>query len=267
MALAWLLGALPGGGAGAAERPHITVASTTSTQNSGLFDHLLPLFTKATGIEVRVVAVGTGAALRLARSGDADVLLVHHRASEERFVAEGWGLERHALMYNDFVIVGPAADPAGIAGGKDAARSLARIAKAGALFVSRGDDSGTHKRELGIWALSGARPAPHSGTWYRETGSGMGAALNTAAAMSAYTLSDRATWLSFANKRGLRLLLEGDPGLRNPYGVILVSAKRHPHVKSRLGQRFIDWLLSAPGQAAIAGHRIAGQQLFYPSAD
>jgi len=255
--------ALPGA-AGAAARPYITLASTTSTQNSGLFDHILPLFTAKTGIDVRVVAVGTGAALRLARNGDVDVLLVHHRQSEEKFVGEGFGVERHPLMHNDFLVVGPATDPAAIAGGQNAGDAFMRIAEARAPFVSRGDDSGTHKRELDIWRRAAVDPSAHSGTWYRETGSGMGAALNTAAAMSAYTLSDRGTWLSFRNKRQLRVMIEGDPCLMNPYGVIVVSAKRHPHVKQASGQQFIDWLLSPAGRAAIAGHRIDGQQLFFP---
>lgn len=245
--------------------PFIILASTTSTQNSGLFDHILPKFKAATGIDVRVVAVGTGAALRLARNGDADVLLVHHRPSEEAFVAAGFGVARHAVMFNDFVIVGPEADPAGVAKVKDPVAALARIAKFAGAFVSRGDDSGTHRRERALWAKTGVDVAAHSGAWYRETGSGMGAALNTAAAMNAYTLSDRATWLSFQNRQGLKIVLQGDPSLRNQYGVILVSPQRHGHVKYRLGQQFIDWLLSGPGKAAIAGLRINGQQLFHPN--
>ncbi len=259
----FLVLAMPGA-AQSADRPYITVASTTSTQNSGLFDHILPLFTAETGIAVRVVAVGTGAALRLARNGDADVLLVHHRQSEEKFVAEGYGVKRHALMHNDFLIAGPRADPAGIAGSSAAAAAFARIAEARLPFVSRGDDSGTHKRELEIWRRAGVDAKRHSGSWYRETGSGMGAALNTAAAMSAYILTDRATWLSFRNKRQLMLMVEGDSGLLNRYGVIVVSAKRHRHIKQAMGQQFIDWLLSAAGRAAIAGHRIDGRQLFFP---
>ncbi len=255
-------GEVAGGEAATAER-FIVVASTTSTQNSGLFDHILPKFRAKTGIEVRVVAVGTGAALRLARNGDADVLIVHHRASEEAFVAAGHGRARHDLMHNDFLLVGPQADPAGIGGGTDAAAALARIAGRGALFVSRGDDSGTHKRELALWAESGVDPRPASGTWYRETGSGMGATLNAAAAMAAYTLADRGTWLSFRNVRELGPLVEGDPRLRNDYGVILVDPARHPHVKAALGQAFVDWLLSAEGRAAIASFRIGGRQLFH----
>lgn len=252
-------------GSARAGQSYITVASTTSTQNSGLFDAILPKFKTASGIAVRVVAVGTGAALRLARNGDADVLLVHHQPSEEAFVKEGFGVARHALMYNDFIIVGPKADPMGIAKAANAAAALTRIAQSRAPFVSRGDDSGTHKRELALWADTGIDPVAHSGTWYRETGSGMGATLNTAAAMDAYTLSDRGTWLSFQNKRGLAILSQGDSELRNQYGVILVSPKRHPHVKDRLGQKFIDWLLSGAGRAAIASHKIGGRQLFYPN--
>ena len=242
----------------------ITLASTTSTQNSGLFDHILPKFAALTGIEVRVVAVGTGAALRIARNGDADVLLVHHQPSEAAFVAAGYGVARHPVMYNDFVIIGPAADPAGVLGLTDPAAAFAQIARQRAIFVSRGDDSGTHKRELALWTKTGIDVAAHSGTWYRETGAGMGATINTAAAMGAYTLADRGTWLSFRNRQGLKIVLQNDPSLRNQYGVILVSPQRHKHAKSALGQRFIDWLLSDAGRAAIAGHKIGGQQLFFP---
>lgn len=248
-----------------ADSPYITVASTTSTQNSGLFDHILPTFKEKTGIEVRVVAVGTGAAIRLARKGDADVLLVHHRISEEKFVADGFGEKRHPLMYNDFVIVGPRSDPAGVKGMSDAAGALEKIASAKAPFFSRGDDSGTNKRELEVWTVTGIDPKAHSGTWYRETGSGMGATLNTTSATDGYALTDRGTWLAFRNKRDLVLLVEGDPGLRNDYGVILVSSERFPHVKRKLGQTFIDWLVSSEGRAAIAGHKVAGEQLFFPA--
>ncbi len=247
----------------AAEPPFITLASTTSTQNSGLFDYILPKFKTASGISVRVVAVGTGAALRLARNGDADVLLVHHQPSEEAFVAAGYGVARHAVMYNEFIVVGPAADPADAGTAKTAAGALARISGHGAPFVSRGDDSGTHKRELALWVEAGVAVARHSGTWYRETGSGMGATLNIATAIGAYTLTDRGTWLSFQNKQHLRIVFQGDPKLRNPYGVILVSPQRHSHVKFRQGQRFIDWILSSSGRVAIADHKIDGQQLFY----
>jgi tungstate transport system substrate-binding protein len=251
--------------AGAEER-FITVASTTSTENSGLFAAILPGFEAKTGIGVRVVAVGTGQALRLASRGDADVVLVHDRASEERFVAEGWGVERFDVMYNDFVLVGPAADPAGVRGWRDAAAALARIAERAAPFASRGDDSGTHKAELRLWRAGGVDPTGASGSWYRETGTGMGATLNTASAMDAYTLSDRATWLSFGNRRGLERLVEGDPNLFNPYGVILVNPERHPTVKAREGQAFIDWLLSDEGQSAIGDFRRGGRALFFPNA-
>ena len=241
----------------------ILLASTTSTENSGLFAHLLPIFTAKTGIQVRVVARGTGQAIKMAERGDADLLLVHHRRSEDRFVAQGHGVARHDVMYNDFVLLGPTADPAGISGLRDAAEALARIAKARAPFLSRGDDSGTHKKELDLWRAAGISPA--SGGWYRETGAGMGATLNTAAAMNGYLLSDRATWLAFRNKRDLKVLAEGDQRLFNPYGVILVNPQRHPQVKARDGQAFIDWLVSEAGQAAIAAFKLDGQQLFFPS--
>ena len=258
-------GVLAAGPAVAGER-FITVASTTSTENSGLFRHILPLFTAASGIRVRVVAVGTGQAIRIARNGDADVLLVHHRPSEEAFVAEGYGVARHAVMFNDFVLVGPARDPAGLRGLRDSTDALRRIAETEAPFASRGDDSGTHKTELGLWAAAGVDPSGASGGWYRETGSGMGATLNTASAMDAYALTDRGTWISFANKGDLEILVEGDTRLHNPYGVILVDPDRHPHVKARDGQAFIDWLVSERGQSAIANYRVAGQPLFFPSA-
>ncbi len=249
----------------AAKPAFITLVSTTSTQNSGLFDHILPIFKAASGIDVRVVAVGTGAALRLARNGDADVLLVHHQLSEEAFVAAGFGVARHPVMYNDFIILGPEADPAGVLGLHDPAAALARIARLQAPFVSRGDDSGTHKRELALWAGTGIDVAAHSGSWYREAGSGMGATLNTATAMEAYTLSDRGTWLSFRNKSQLKIVLQGGTNLRNQYGAILVSAERHGHVKDELGQKFIDWLLAKQGKTSIANFKIDGQQLFYPN--
>ena len=245
---------------------YILVQSTTSTRNSGLYDFLLPKFTAATGIEVRVVAVGTGQAIRNAMNCDADVLLVHAREAEERFVAEGYGVKRFDLMYNDFVLVGPENDPAGIEGMKDAAAALARIRAARAPFVSRGDDSGTHRKELALWRAAGVDPRAESGTWYREVGAGMGATLNIAAGMEAYTLTDRATWATFANRRGLRILVEGDPALFNQYGVILVNPARCPNVKAEAGQRFIDWLLSEEGQAAIAAYRPGGRQLFFPNA-
>lgn len=249
-----------------AEEHFITVSSTTSTENSGLFAHILPLFEATSGIKVRVVAVGTGQAIRMAQKGDADVLFVHHRPSEEKFVAEGYGLRRYDVMYNDFVVVGPKQDPAGVAGLKDVAGAFQKIAQAKALFASRGDDSGTHKKERGLWRAAGVDVAAASGTWYRETGSGMGATLNTAAAMSAYAISDRATWVAFANKKDLEILVEGDERLFNPYGVIQVNPERFPHVKAELGQAFVDWLVSASGQDAIESYRRDGQQLFYPSA-
>ena len=250
-----------------AQERSITVASTTSTEQSGLFGHILPIFTRESGIAVRVVALGTGQALDVGRRGDADVVFVHDRAAEERFVAEGFGGPRRHVMFNDFVITGPAADPARIAGLGDTAEALRRIAAARAPFVSRGDRSGTHAAELRLWQLAGIDPATGRGQWYREVGQGMGPALNTAAAQGAYILADRGTWLSFRNRQDQRILIEGDTRLFNQYGVMLVNAQRHPHVKAADGQRFIDWLLSATGQAAIAGYRINGEQLFFPNAD
>lgn len=254
----------PIGAALAAER-FITVASTTSTENSGLFDTILPVFKRETGIAVRVVAVGTGQAIRMAERGDADVLFVHHRPSEERFVADGFGLERYEVMYNDFVLVGPRDDPAGVRHACDVMGALARIAARQTPFASRGDDSGTHKREMSLWRLTGVDALAASGGWYRETGSGMGATLNIASGMGAYTLADRGTWLSFNNKGDLEVLVSGDRRLFNPYGVILVNPGRHPHVKAAEGQAFIDWLLSPAGQAAIAAYRIDGEAVFLPS--
>jgi len=245
----------------------ITVASTTSTEQSGLFGHILPIFTRETGIVVRVVALGTGQALDVGRRGDADVVFVHDRAAEERFVAEGFGGPRRHVMFNDFVITGPAADPARIAGLGDTAEGLRRIAAARAPFISRGDRSGTHAAELRLWQLAGIDPASGRGQWYREVGQGMGPALNTAAAQGAYILADRGTWLSFRNRQDQRIVIEGDARLFNQYGVMLVNAQRHSHVKAADGQRFIDWLLSAAGQAAIASYRINGEQLFFPNAD
>ena len=244
----------------------IIVQSTTSTQNSGLFDYMLPKFTAKTGIEVKVVAVGTGQALKNARNGDGDVLLVHAKPAEEKFVADGYGVKRSDLMYNDFVIVGPKSDPAGIGGGKDAIAALTKLAKAKAPFASRGDDSGTNKKELRLWKEAGIAPQKASGDWYRETGSGMGATLNTAAGMGAYTMSDRATWIAFKNKGDLEILVEGDKRLFNQYGVILVNPKKYPHVNVKAGQAFIDWLLSKEGQAVIASYKLHGQQLFFPNA-
>ncbi|MCA3349219.1 MAG: substrate-binding domain-containing protein [Roseomonas sp.] len=250
-----------------AQERSITIASTTSTEQSGLFGHILPIFTREAGIAVRVVALGTGQALDVGRRGDADVVFVHDRAAEERFVAEGFGGPRRHVMLNDFVITGPAADPARIAGLGDAAEALRRIAAARAPFISRGDRSGTHAAELRLWQLAGIDPASGRGQWYREVGQGMGPALNTAAAQGAYILADRGTWLSFRNRQDQRILIEGDTRLFNQYGVMLVNAQRHPHVKAAEGQRFIDWLLSPAGQAAIASYRINGEQLFFPNAD
>lgn len=245
---------------------HIIVQSTTSTQNSGLLDYLIPMFTDKTGIEVRVVAVGTGQALKNARNGDGDVLLVHAKPAEEQFVAEGFGVERFDLMYNDFVIVGPSDDPAGISAARDALAALVKIATASAPFASRGDDSGTHKKEMQLWMQAGVHPSRASGTWYRETGSGMGATLNTAVGMGAYTMTDRATWVAFQNKGNFRIHVERDEKLFNQYGVILVNPNKHAHVQANEARAFIDWLLSEEGQAAIAAYRIDGQQLFFPSA-
>jgi len=249
-----------------AEDKFIIVQSTTSTQNSGLFEHILPIFTKKTGIDVRVVAVGTGQALKNAKNGDGDVVLVHSKPDEEKFVAEGWGVKRQDVMYNDFVIVGPAADPAKIAGLKDAAQAFKKVAEAEALFASRGDDSGTNKAELKLWEDARINPKPESGKWYLETGSGMGATLNTAVGKQAYTLTDRGTWISFVNKDDFKVLVEGDPKLFNQYGVILVNPEKHPNVKAKEGQAFIDWLTGSEGQAAIASYKINDEQLFFPNA-
>jgi tungstate transport system substrate-binding protein len=249
-----------------ADDKFIIVQSTTSTQNSGLFEHILPLFTKKTGIEIRVVAVGTGQALKNAENGDGDVVLVHSQPDEEKFVADGWGVKRYPVMYNDFILVGPAADPAEIAGLKQAPEALKKIAEAKAPFASRADDSGTHKAELKLWEEAGVDPKASSGSWYLETGSGMGATLNTAVGKQAYALTDRGTWLAFANKDDFKVLVEGDDKLFNQYGVILVNPAKHPNVKAKEGQAFIDWLVSSEGQAAIANYKIDGQQLFFPNA-
>jgi tungstate transport system substrate-binding protein len=243
-------------------REFITVASTTSTEQSGLFKHLLPAFTRATGIEARVVAVGTGQALDMARRGDADVVFVHDQAAEERFVAEGFGVKRFPVMYNDFVIVGPRADPAG-ARGRDVVAALRKIAASQAPFASRADKSGTHAAEMRYWKMAGIEPR---GAWYRETGSGMGPTLNIASGLNAYALTDRGTWLSFRNRGGLVVLVEGDAKLFNQYGVMLVNPGKHPHVKKEAGQAFIDFVTSPAGQKAIAEYRIGGQQLFFPNA-
>jgi len=265
LALAAAMFAAGIGAARAADR-FITVQSTTSTQNSGLFDHILPIFTEKTGIEVRVVAVGTGQAIKNAANGDGDVLLVHAKPAEEKFVAEGWGVERFDVMYNDFVVVGPAADPAGVSGMNDAVAALKRIAEAKVPFASRGDDSGTHKAELALWREAGIDVKAASGSWYRETGSGMGATLNTGVGMGAYALADRATWIAFKNKGDFKVAVEGDPKLFNQYGIILVNKEKHGSVKADLGQEFVDWLVGPQGQAAIASFRVEGEQLFFPNA-
>lgn len=244
----------------------IIVQSTTSTQNSGLLDYILPMFKQDTGIEVRVVAVGTGQAIKNAMNGDGDVLLVHAKPAEEKFVADGYGVKRFDLMYNDFVIVGPAADPAGIGGTSDPLAALKKIAAAGAPFASRGDDSGTHKKEMRLWRAAGIDPVAASGSWYRETGSGMGATLNAAVGMDAYAMTDRATWIAFKNKGDFRIQVEGDERLFNQYGVILVNPEKHPNVKAKQGQAFVDWLLGSKGQSAIASFKVDGQQLFFPNA-
>ena len=249
-----------------AEDNFIVVQSTTSTQNSGLFEYILPKFKEKTGIEVRVVAVGTGQALKNARNGDGDVVLVHSKPDEEKFVAEGWGVKRHDVMYNDFIIVGPASDPAKIAGLNDASTALKKIAGTKAAFASRGDNSGTHKAELRLWSDAGIDPKQASGTWYLETGSGMGTTLNTAIGKQAYTLTDRGTWLSFANKGDFEVLVEGDGRLFNQYGVILVNPNKHANVKAKEGQAFVDWITGREGQQAIASHKIDGEQLFFPNA-
>jgi tungstate transport system substrate-binding protein len=244
----------------------IIVQSTTSTQNSGLFEHILPLFTKKTGIDVRVVAVGTGQALKNAQKGDGDVVLVHSQPDEEKFVADGWGVKRYPVMYNDFIIVGPAADPAKIVGMKQAPAALKKIAEAQTPFASRADDSGTHKAELKLWHEAGVDPKSSSGSWYLETGSGMGATLNIAVGKQAYALTDRGTWLAFANKGDFKVMVEGDNKLFNQYGVILVNPAKYPNVKANQGQVFIDWLTGPEGQSAIANYKIDGQQLFFPNA-
>jgi tungstate transport system substrate-binding protein len=261
VAAVWLAG-----GAAWAQPTFIVLASTTSTEQSGLFKHLLPAFTQQTGIEVRVVALGTGQALDTGRRGDADVVFVHDPQAERRFVEEGYATARQDVMYNDFVIVGPASDPAKLAGLKDANEALRRIAAAQAPFVSRGDRSGTHAAELRLWKDAGVELATARGPWYRETGSGMGPALNTASGMNAYLLTDRGTWLSFRNRGELKVFVEGDRRLFNQYGVMRVNPARHPHVKAEAAQRFVDWLVSPAGQKTIAEFRIGGEQLFFPNA-
>ncbi len=262
LATAAFLGAAPA----AAQDKSIVVSSTTSTQDSGLFGHILPLFKAKTGIEVKVVAQGTGQALDTGRRGDADVVFVHARSAEEKFLAEGQGVKRYPVMYNDFVLIGPKGDPAGIKGSKDIVAALKAIKAKGAPFISRGDKSGTHIAELNLWKVAGIDIAAEKGPWYKEIGQGMGAALNTASAASAYVLSDRGTWISFKNRGDLVIAVEGDRRLFNQYGVMLVNPAKHPNVKKELGQQFIDWLISPEGQKAIADYKINGEQLFYPNA-
>jgi tungstate transport system substrate-binding protein len=252
--------------AAAAQPRFITVASTTSTEQSGLFKHLLPLFEGKSGIQVRVVALGTGQALDMGRRGDADVVFVHARPLEEKFVAEGFGVQRQGVMYNDFILVGPRSDPAKVGGGKDIVAAFRRIRTAAAPFASRGDKSGTHFAEVELWKAAGIDIGKEKGPWYRETGSGMGPTLNAASGMNAYALTDRGTWLSFRNRGELAIAVQGDRRLSNQYGVILVNPARHPHVKKEMGQAFIDWLVSREGQDAIAAYRINREQLFFPNA-
>lgn len=244
----------------------VILQSTTSTQNSGLLDDILAKFKAASGIEVRVVGVGTGQALKNSANGDGDVVLVHARQLEDQFIADGWGVDRRDVMYNDFVIVGPPEDPAAVSGAQNASEAFARIRDAGQSFVSRGDGSGTHFKEMALWESGGIDPVPSSGTWYLETGTGMGATLNIAIESNAYTLTDRGTWISFGNKQTHALLFQGDPALFNPYGIMLVNPARHPHVNAEDGRALIDWLTSDAGQAAIAAYKVSGQQLFFPNA-
>lgn len=266
--LSWTAAILVMSAAGLAQSAErfIVLQSTTSTENSGLFAHLLPIFTAKTGIEVRVVAVGTGQAIKNAANGDGDVLLVHDRAAEDRFVADGFGMKRFDVMYNDYVIAGPASDPAKVAGEADAVAAFKKIAAAKVPFISRGDDSGTHKAELRLWTVAGVDTKAASGTWYREAGQGMGATINVASGLNAYVLSDRATWSAFKNKGELKILVQGDQRLFNPYGMILVNPAKHPNVKAAEGQAFIDWIISPEGQAAIAAFRVEGEQQFFPAA-
>ncbi len=266
LASAVLVGIIVNTAPATAEDRSIVVASTTSTQDSGLFGYLLPIFKAKTGIEVKVIAQGTGQALDTARRGDADVVFVHAKAQEEKFLAEGFGVQRFDVMYNDFVLIGPKRDPAGVKG-KDIAAALKAIQAKSAPFVSRGDRSGTHSAELALWKQAGIDIAGSKGPWYREIGQGMGAALNTASAMNGYVLSDRGTWISFRNRGDLEIAVEGDKRLFNQYGVMLVNPAKYPTVKQELGQTFVDWLVSPEGQAAIASYKIDGQQLFFPNAD
>jgi tungstate transport system substrate-binding protein len=255
------------GGPALAQNKSIVVSSTTSTQDSGLFGHILSLFKAKTGIEVKVVSQGTGQALDTGRRGDADVVFVHAKSLEDKFVAEGHGVKRFPVMYNDFVLIGPKSDPAGIKGSKDIATALNKIKEKGASFISRGDKSGTHNAELNLWKAAGIDIEKDKGPWYKSIGQGMGAALNTASAGNAYVLTDRGTWISFKNRGDLVIAVEGDKRLFNQYGVILVNPEKHPNVKKEYGQQFIDWLVSLEGQKAIADYKINGEQLFYPNAN
>jgi len=266
LALALLSGAIATFAPASAQDRSIVVASTTSTQDSGLFGYLLPIFKAKTGIEVKVIAQGTGQALDTARRGDADVVFVHAKSQEEKFLAEGFGVKRYDVMYNDFVLIGPNSDPAGVKG-RDIEAALKTIQAKAAPFVSRGDKSGTHSAELALWKQAGIDIAATKGSWYREIGQGMGAALNTAGAMNAYVLSDRGTWISFKNRGDLEIVVEGDKRLFNQYGIMLVNPEKFPSVKKELGRSFVDWLVSPEGQAAIAGYKIDGQQLFFPDAE
>ena len=267
VALGLMLGLLLCMSTARSDERFITVASTTSTQDSGLFDYLLPIYTKKSGVTIHVVAVGTGQALKLGQQGDCDMLFVHDRAGEEKFVADGYGVKREPLMYNDFVIVGPKSDPAHIGGDADAVDALNKIAAAEVTFASRGDDSGTNRMELRLWKAAGVDVKAASGTWYKSLGQGMGPTLNTSAAMNAYALSDRATWSKFANKQDLVILVQGDKRLFNQYGVILVNPAKYPHVKVADAQAFIDWLISPEGQQVLAGYKINGEQAFFPDHD
>ena len=258
LAAAWCVGA---------QEKFITVASTTSTEQSGLFGYLLPIYEQQTGVKVRVVALGTGQALDVGRRGDADVVFVHAKPAEEKFLAEGEGVKRYPVMYNDFVLIGPKSDPAKIGGGKDTLAAFKKIETAHAPFVSRGDRSGTHMAELALWKAADIDIDKMKGPWYRDTGQGMGPALNTAASMDAYILADRGTWLAFKNRGDLAILVEGDKRLFNQYGVMLVNPEKHPNVKKDLGQQFIDWIVSPAGQKVIADYKINGEQLFYPNAN
>ena len=267
LSAAFLVWVLAGTAPAAVAQQFITVASTTSTEQSGLFKHMLPAFQKKTGIEVRIVALGTGQALDVARRGDADVVFVHAKSAEEKFIAEGFGVKRTPVMYNDFIVIGPKADPAKVAGSRDVIDALKKIKASGAPFVSRGDRSGTHVAEIALWKGAGIDIEKEKGPWYRDTGQGMGPALNSASSMHAYILADRGTWLAFKNRGDLTIAVEGDKRLFNQYGVILVNPAKHKHVKKALGEAFIDWVTSPEGQKNIADYKIGGEQLFHPNAN